>query len=327
MLAGSARAQSLSGEWQGVELHLPKANYWPAQLTLKAGPGRALTGVLYQEVGDYPAATGTFEMRGTRTAAGLELEYARVLAETEMNGGTWCLGTVAFTYDAAQEKLTGRSVFRPVAGGDCSTSSFELFRVRLLSAGAVPVAVPSTLRVSGRRVQWFADAALQRPLASGNRYRTVLTKTTTFYLTQDFYPTARRRAVPVTVRVVARRPRARPAAPLPALGPQPLVLPTVLFRLGTAELLPEAFPALNKVAAQLRARPRLRLRVAGHTDRIGPAGSNLLLSEQRAQAVRTFLVQAGIAPARLDAVGYGDTHLLYPAPDARNRRVAIEAVP
>ena len=106
-----------------------------------------------------------------------------------------------------------------------------------------------------------------------------------------------------------------------------VVLPTVLFRVGRAELLPQAGPALARLAAALRGRPALRLRIAGHTDRVGEPDKNQALSEQRAAAVKAYLVRAGIAAERLSAVGYGDARPLHPSPDARNRRVEVEEIP
>ena len=81
------------------------------------------------------------------------------------------------------------------------------------------------------------------------------------------------------------------------------------------------------MAAELRARPGLTIRIAGHADRIGEPDKNQVLSEQRAEAVRAFLVRAGVAPGHLRTVGYGDTRPLHPSPDARNRRVEVEQVP
>ena len=47
---------------------------------------------------------------------------------------------------------------------------------------------------------------------------------------------------------------------------------------------------------------------------------------QRAEAVKAFLVQAGVVAERLRTVGYGDTRPLYPSPDVRNRRVEVEEI-
>ncbi len=350
LLTARAPAQDLAGTWQGVELNPGSAasDYWPTVLTLKTTSGPAVTGELYQVAGSQPDVTGTFAMRGTRTVTGLRLTHVRVLTETNPNGGNWCLGTLVFTYDAALEKLTGRSAYLTPG---CHNGTSELYRVRLKSAATVAPAVLSTLRVSGRNVRWFADAALRKPLAAGNNYRTRLRKTTTFYLTQGFYTTDRSPVVPITVRVSPPVPpapagaaaRVAPPAPQPApaepltaptpvpapaptsapAGPPPLVLPTVLFRLGTAELLPTAAPALDSLARHLRTRLAVRIRIAGHTDRIGETDKNQLLSEQRAEAVKAYLARAGVDAERMEPVGYGDGRLLYPSPNARNRRVEI----
>ncbi|WP_152981535.1 OmpA family protein, partial [Hymenobacter sp. AT01-02] len=92
---------------------------------------------------------------------------------------------------------------------------------------------------------------------------------------------------------------------------------------GKADLLPESRPALNQLATELMARPTLKLRIAGHTDRVGEPEKNQVLSEQRAEAVKAYLVKAGIAAERISTIGYGDSRPLYPSPDVRNRRVEV----
>jgi OOP family OmpA-OmpF porin len=72
----------------------------------------------------------------------------------------------------------------------------------------------------------------------------------------------------------------------------------------------------------------LRLEVQGHTDNVGQAAANLTLSQQRATAVRDYLLKiGGIAAARLTAAGYGDTRPVAPNTTdegrAQNRRVEI----
>ena len=65
--------------------------------------------------------------------------------------------------------------------------------------------------------------------------------------------------------------------------------------------------------------------VEGHTDGKGRADYNLKLSQQRADAVRTFLASNGVMDARLAAVGKGATELANTADPlaAENRRVRI----
>jgi OOP family OmpA-OmpF porin len=355
VMGGSLRAQSLTGAWQGVETEKGDPRHWPAVLRLQASKGTALFGVLYQEVGGDPETTVTFQVQGKQTGSSLRLEHGEKLNETERNPFSfWCDGSITFTYDASQEKLTGHATYHP--HGECDVGDFVFYRIKLKSAATVAAGALSTLRVSGRDVRWYADAELTQPVATGNSFSTKLTKTTTFYLKQNFYPTAESPVVPITIKVTgstqpASKTAPRPAAPVskaptptppadtakaappvvapppPAPAPAPVVLPTVLFRQGTPELLPESAPALDKLAADLWANPTLRLRVVGHTDRLGESQKNQLLSEQRADAVRAYLVKAGIAASRLETAGYGDTRPLYPSPDIRNRRVEVEKLP
>ena len=69
----------------------------------------------------------------------------------------------------------------------------------------------------------------------------------------------------------------------------------VLFKTGSFELLPGARERLAKVSGIVIAHPGLHLEVEGHTDSIGGDDYNQKLSENRAQAVRDYLVQQGIA--------------------------------
>lgn len=102
----------------------------------------------------------------------------------------------------------------------------------------------------------------------------------------------------------------------------------VTFALGSAELSEAAKALLTDVAGALASETLAgyRFSVAGHTDAVGSADYNLTLSEARARSVKTYLTAMhGIAPDRLDTLGYGETRLLFPdAPeDGRNRRVEI----
>ena len=125
LLAGPGHAQSLAGVWQVVEADTgEKGRYWPTVLRLQKSGSNTLFGVLYQEVGMQPSVSVTFEMQGTGSAtAGIRLEHVRKLNETGRTPNShWCDGAITFTYDANQEKLTGRATYRPV--GDCSVGTF-----------------------------------------------------------------------------------------------------------------------------------------------------------------------------------------------------------
>ena len=79
----------------------------------------------------------------------------------------------------------------------------------------------------------------------------------------------------------------------------------VLFRSGSAELLPGARERLAKVSGIVLAYPSLHVEVEGHTDSVGSDEYNQGLSERRAQAVRDYLVQQGISQYAVEARGYG----------------------
>jgi outer membrane protein OmpA-like peptidoglycan-associated protein len=93
----------------------------------------------------------------------------------------------------------------------------------------------------------------------------------------------------------------------------------ILFATGSARIRPESTPTLNEIGAMLKGHPDLRVSIEGHTDDVGDDASNLTLSQQRAAAVKTFLVETfGIDAVRLDAAGFGETKPALPNDVARS---------
>jgi len=108
----------------------------------------------------------------------------------------------------------------------------------------------------------------------------------------------------------------------------------VLFDFDKATIKPVAEKALAKVALVIRKKGSGTVRIDGHTDAIGSKAYNQKLSEQRAEAVKNWLVKhGGIAEDRLVTTGFGETKPVAPNthpdgsdnPDGRrlNRRVVI----
>jgi outer membrane protein OmpA-like peptidoglycan-associated protein len=99
------------------------------------------------------------------------------------------------------------------------------------------------------------------------------------------------------------------------------------FDTGKAVVRPDSDEALGQVVKLMRDHPALRLRVEGHTDAAGSPESNRVLSQARAEAVVRWLAAHGVEPARLQAVGMGQTKPLAPNDSedgrARNRRVEL----
>jgi OOP family OmpA-OmpF porin len=63
---------------------------------------------------------------------------------------------------------------------------------------------------------------------------------------------------------------------------------------------------LDDAIVTLRDNADMRITIEGHTCNIGTAEYNLALGERRAQAVREYLVNRGIATGRMDTVSYGE---------------------
>jgi outer membrane protein OmpA-like peptidoglycan-associated protein len=79
----------------------------------------------------------------------------------------------------------------------------------------------------------------------------------------------------------------------------------VLFDFNKYTLKPGAREKLAKVSGILLAYPSLRLQLEGHTDSIGSDEYNLTLSQKRAESVRDYIVEQGVASANVSAVGLG----------------------
>jgi outer membrane protein OmpA-like peptidoglycan-associated protein len=99
-----------------------------------------------------------------------------------------------------------------------------------------------------------------------------------------------------------------------------LTLRGVNFELGKAVLLPISRDILEEVARSLVANPGVRVEVAGHTDSTGPRALNERLSLARAESVKAFLVENGVAADRMTVQGYASTQ-----PVATNRTASGRA--
>ncbi len=105
---------------------------------------------------------------------------------------------------------------------------------------------------------------------------------------------------------------------------------TIGFAFNSAQITPESASTLATLAQALKSDElgALEFMVEGHTDGKGTPEYNLKLSQQRAAAVKAYLVQAGVEPRRLQSQGKGDTELVN-AQDrfaSENRRVKVIAL-
>jgi outer membrane protein OmpA-like peptidoglycan-associated protein len=99
------------------------------------------------------------------------------------------------------------------------------------------------------------------------------------------------------------------------------------FEFDKAELRPEDKELLSRIAGILLTSKDYSISVNGHTDDVGSEEYNQKLSERRAQAVRDYLVKAGLSPDILSVKGEGKSRPLAPGTSerarARNRRVEL----
>ena len=106
---------------------------------------------------------------------------------------------------------------------------------------------------------------------------------------------------------------------------------TLLFDTGSSDLKPGAYDRLRSLARTLNNYPRSDVVIKGHTDSIGAEDFNRRLSESRSDRVRVFLISEAVAPARITAIGFGESMPVATngTPEGRqqNRRVEIEIRP
>jgi outer membrane protein OmpA-like peptidoglycan-associated protein len=97
------------------------------------------------------------------------------------------------------------------------------------------------------------------------------------------------------------------------------------FETGKAIIKSTSFPALDLLAQMLIENASFAFLIEGHTDNVGKPADNMFLSQQRADAVKSYLVVKGVDVNRITAKGYGDTRPIYSndtdAGKAKNRRV------
>jgi OOP family OmpA-OmpF porin len=137
----------------------------------------------------------------------------------------------------------------------------------------------------------------------------------------------------------AAQPAPPPPPPAPVAKPQPKPEPpkkpavvnlasTELFEFNKAVLTPEARAKLDsEVIAKLRDLRDVRyIIVNGHADRLGSAQYNQKLSEQRAEAVRAYLVSRGVDTSKVETLGFGKTLPVKSCPDQKERKPLIECL-
>lgn len=98
-----------------------------------------------------------------------------------------------------------------------------------------------------------------------------------------------------------------------------IILQNILFETGSSQLLPAAFPELNKLLSFMQTETSAGIHIIGHTDDVGTAADNQVLSEDRARVVMNYLIDKGIDRNRLSSEGMGEAIPLVPNNSDENR--------
>ena len=105
----------------------------------------------------------------------------------------------------------------------------------------------------------------------------------------------------------------------------------ILFATGSTQVSGASQNNLSVLANSINQYPNTTVNVIGHTDNVGSAASNFDLSQRRAQAVTSVLINAGVSPTRIRSIGRGEdapvASNLNEAGRSLNRRVEIVITP
>ncbi len=99
------------------------------------------------------------------------------------------------------------------------------------------------------------------------------------------------------------------------------VLNNIFFDSGKTDLRPESFAELDKLQKLLTQNSTLKVEISGHSDDVGKDSENQVLSQKRALAVTEYLINKGVNPLNIKAVGFGKTKPLVPNTNEENRQI------
>lgn len=104
-------------------------------------------------------------------------------------------------------------------------------------------------------------------------------------------------------------------------GERTILLNNVLFDFDKAVLKPEGEQEVNKLVDSMKANPGDTVTITGHTCDIGSDAYNMGLGQRRADAVKSYMVQMGIDPSRIQTVSKGESTPAVPNTSAANRKL------
>ncbi len=116
----------------------------------------------------------------------------------------------------------------------------------------------------------------------------------------------------------------------PIRANQIFTINSLLFERSKSTLMGDSYLALEKLIGILTENPNLKIELAGHTDGLGSAKAKQVLSFQRVERIKDYLIEFGIDRKRIETVGYGGAKPIAPnnteESRAKNRRVEIKVL-
>lgn len=107
-------------------------------------------------------------------------------------------------------------------------------------------------------------------------------------------------------------------------------LNNVYFDSGKSSLKTESYKELNELFEYMTLKKSLKVEIAGHTDNVGDDNANMQLSDERAKAVKAYLVKKGIAADRIKTSAFGKNQPIAsnetPEGRAKNRRIEVNVL-
>jgi len=222
-------------------------------------------------------------------------------------------GTARITATSAGKTATSTvTVAQTTANVTVTPATSQLTAAGATSQLSAQAMDPNGQQISGKTFTWTSDAAGVATVSSTGLATAVGNGVAHISAAAD----GKTGSGIVTV-VIATK--AAPAIELPAVNAS-IVMRNVTFQANRAVLVPAARAELDKVAITMQGLPGSKWEIGGFTSNVGTVAHNLRLSQQRADAVKTYLVSKGVAAASLTAVGYGVQHPIGSNRTAAGRR-------
>ncbi len=254
---------------------------------------------LTEDINQFKSWVGALEARGGGDVKENALEALR--AATGMNFRSSANRCVVLVTDAPYHQYGEHGYGRTMYTTMTATSMLSRYDIRSFCI-VPPTIVGYKVIADGTDGQVFDIAQPFSEIL--NRFVSTMTSlhTATYRSSSDLIPDS----IKVELRVPGLNIVSRRAFSVLEVG-RKLVVDNIQFATNQYTIEPVSQQGLDYLVRLMKARPSLKLRIEGFTDNVGDHQRNMMLSNQRAEAVKQYMVQRGIQGPRLYTIGYGET--------------------